>query len=271
MKNTFIFFTIYLLTAMGLLAQEKPQKSLHFLAGEWQVENYTQQGNDWKHIGNTQSRAALEHDGKFVSERTKFLTGFGEINMICFIGSDSKTDRFKLTAMDKEYGFMNVNLGNWVSGDLVFTNLQSDLPIKNQDGKELFFRVSYKDISPNQFTHWVEGTYDKGKTWFIFSKAVFKKTTDAQIVNTPTDNQSVYALSEADKKEIEALKKSVPLVLANEDWEPYEKLFSKNYQNWFMLGDQVRKRADYLGAVKSGTMQVTKLWVARWNPLPLSP
>ena len=59
-----------------------------------------------------------------------------------------------------------------------------------------------------------------------------------------------YTISEEDKKEIEALKKNIPLILANEGWEAYEKKFSKNYQNWHMLGNQVRNREDYLFLVK---------------------
>lgn len=59
-----------------------------------------------------------------------------------------------------------------------------------------------------------------------------------------------YTLSEKDKKEIETLKKNIPLILANQGWEAYEKKFSKNYKNWHMLGDQVRDREEYLSLVK---------------------
>jgi hypothetical protein len=34
-------------------------------------------------------------------------------------------------------------------------------------------------------------------------------------------------ISERDKTEIEALQKRIPLVLSNEEWETYEKLFIK--------------------------------------------
>lgn len=59
-----------------------------------------------------------------------------------------------------------------------------------------------------------------------------------------------YTISEKDKKEIETLKKNIPLILANEGWEAYEKKFSKNYKNWHMLGDQIRNRDEYLSLVK---------------------
>jgi hypothetical protein len=60
----------------------------------------------------------------------------------------------------------------------------------------------------------------------------------------------IYELSEQDKKEIEALKRNIPMVLANEGWEAYEKLFSKNYQNWSMIGDELRQRDEFLLLVK---------------------
>ena len=149
--------------------------SVHFLSGEWKVENYFQDDGVWKKLGETKAICKLEHDGKFVSERTTFLTQYGEINMITFIGFDTKANKFKLTAMDKEYGLMDVYLGDWTDNQLIFDNLQSDLPVKTQDGKDLYFRLTYKDISADHFTHLVEGTTDNGKNWFIFSKSIFIK------------------------------------------------------------------------------------------------
>lgn len=65
-----------------------------------------------------------------------------------------------------------------------------------------------------------------------------------------TDAPKQYVISEQDKKEIEALKKNIPLILANEGWEAYEQNFSKDYQNWAMAGDVVRAREEYLSLVK---------------------
>ena len=160
-----------------VLGQNKTDavSSIHFLSGEWQVENYAQDDVEWKKLGQTKAICQLEHDGKFVSERTTFLTQYGEINMITFIGFDSKANKFKLTAMDKEYGLMDIYLGGWMDDQLIFDNLQSDLPVKTQDGKDLYFRLTYKDISADHFTHLVEGTTDNGKNWFIFSKSNFNR------------------------------------------------------------------------------------------------
>ncbi len=59
-----------------------------------------------------------------------------------------------------------------------------------------------------------------------------------------------YQISEKDKKEIENIKTQLPLILANEGWEAYENMFSKNYKNWAMLTDKVRERDEFLPLVK---------------------
>ena len=71
--------------------------------------------------------------------------------------------------MDKEFGQMDVYVGDWNDDQLVFTNINSDAPILMQDGKKLNFRLTYYDIQKDSFKHKVEGTYDQGTTWFTFS------------------------------------------------------------------------------------------------------
>ncbi len=150
-------------------------KALHMLSGQWEIENYVNEQGEWKNIGNTSSTIELVHDGKFISENSKFLTAFGEINMITFIGFDGKRSQYKLSAMDKEYGLMDIYLGEWINNELIFDNINSDLPVKLEDGGEMHFRLTYKEISADSFTHLVEGSTDKGRTWFIFSKSLFKR------------------------------------------------------------------------------------------------
>lgn len=230
-------WVLMVLTPLLAKAQKNTVETLHSLNGHWNIENYEWKANTWQTIGNTNSTITSEHQGKFISEKVKYLSKYGEINIITNIGYDNRLKKFKLCAMDKEFGFMDIYYGQWINGALVFTNLESDIPVKLEDGRELSFRLTYSNINNQGFTHLVEGTFDKGKTWFKFSKGIYKRTT-------------IYEVSEQDQKEIEALKKSIPLVLANQGWDTYEKLFSKNYQNWHMLGDQVRNREDYLSAVK---------------------
>jgi hypothetical protein len=45
-----------------------------------------------------------------------------------------------------------------------------------EDGRELSFRLTYSLIKKNSFEHLVEGTFDRGKTWFPFSKGFYSRT-----------------------------------------------------------------------------------------------
>ena len=152
-------------------------EELGFLIGKWTLENFeNKKDQGWTSLGKTQAIMKLEHNGRFVREEVKYITGFGEINMITHIGFDSRINSYKLSAMDQEYGLMDIYRGKWVENKLVFTNMESDVPIKTNDGKELFFRVTYEKTSDKELVHWVEGTTDKGNTWFPFSKSLYQKT-----------------------------------------------------------------------------------------------
>ncbi len=163
------------INAQASVIKEK-MKVFNFLSGNWTVENFKLNSNKkWESLGETYSKNSFVHDGKFVKENVKYLTASGEINMITFIGYDHRIKSYKLSAMDKEYGAMDIYLGKINNNDIVFTNLNSDAPFIMDNGKSLWFKLTYKEITENSFTHLVEGTMDKGKTWFVFSKANFKK------------------------------------------------------------------------------------------------
>ena len=173
-----IFLSMFIITT-SINAQNTSLKhkseALGFLEGHWDIENYALENEKWNSIGSTNSIINVEFNGKFVTEKVKYLTKFGEINMITNIGFDNKVKSFKLCAMDKEYGYMDIYFGKWINNDLVFTNLESDEPIQMEDGKELFFRLTYSEINKQGFTHLVEGTYDNGESWFSFSKSRYTR------------------------------------------------------------------------------------------------
>ncbi|MCL6275581.1 hypothetical protein M3P19_16320 [Muricauda sp. 2012CJ35-5] len=179
-KQVLHIVTFLLIVIVGFGQENsKPDflKELQFLEGEWSLENFeTKDQKTWNSIGNSIAHVTLEHDGKFIQEKVKYITGFGEINMITYIGFDYRLGKLKLCAMDKEYGSMDIYEGDKVGDDFVFTNLKSDLAIAMQDGKKLNFKLTYATISDTGFEHWVEGTYDGGETWFPFSKSVYTKS-----------------------------------------------------------------------------------------------
>ncbi len=70
------------------------------------------------------------------------------------------------------------------------------------------------------------------------------------LVSCEEKNNSTLLLTDQDKAEIQSLARDIPLVLANEGWEPYEESFTDDYRNWSMVRDKVRFREEYLGLVK---------------------
>jgi Protein of unknown function (DUF1579) len=180
MKITKLFSLLLLTNLSGsFLGIAQGMKDISFLEGTWSIENLEfNDKKEWTRIGTTNSVIQWRHDGRFLAETAKYLTSYGEINMITHIGFDSRSNSYKLSAMDKEYGLMDIYKGTWSNGKLVFTNLESDLPIIMEDDRELSFRLTYSSINNNGFEHLVEGTFDGGKTWFPFSKGIYSRTTN---------------------------------------------------------------------------------------------
>lgn len=178
--KTILTLVFLLLSNMPGLTQENPAdplKKLDFLIGDWTIENFkSNTDGSWESMGSSASAISWDNGDRFIREMAKHLTQFGEINMLTYIAFDSRLNGFKLTAMDKEYGLMDVYHGEYTSNRLVFTNLESDIPIKMQDGKQLSFRLTYTFQNDQKFSQLVEGTYDKGENWFVFARSDYTRS-----------------------------------------------------------------------------------------------
>jgi hypothetical protein len=174
-----VFFILVMTASSIVHSQEMNTKknieALHFLEGDWSIDNLVLKDDKWESIGSTNAEFKLDLNGKFVTEKVKYLTKFGQLTMITMIGIDGRLQNFKLSNMGADYGNMDIYFGEWMNEDLVFTNLKSDLPAILDNGQELSFRLTYSEISNQGFTHYVEGTLDKGKTWFYYSKSIYSK------------------------------------------------------------------------------------------------
>ncbi|GEM_PF-6129421 len=172
-----LHLAIFCTTALGQESPLNQLKKLDFLIGNWTIENYKRNADgSWESIGSSASAISWDNGGRFIREMAQHLTQFGEINMLTYIAFDSRLNGFKLTAMDKEYGLMDIYHGEYSGKELVFTNLESDIPIKMQDGKELSFRLTYTFQNGQKFSQLVEGTYDKGGNWFVFARSDYTRS-----------------------------------------------------------------------------------------------
>ncbi len=155
--------------------KDSPLKNIEFLIADWKVSNFEKKDGRWRLVGDTHSSIKAILEGSFLSEKVKYLVGTSELNMVVHIGHDHRIGHLKLSAMDQEYGLMDVYTGDFLENKIVFTNLMSDQPIDFGEGKKLSFRLTYSNIKKDSFEHLVEGTYDEGQTWFPFAKSIYRK------------------------------------------------------------------------------------------------
>ncbi|WP_350284397.1 hypothetical protein [uncultured Croceitalea sp.] len=168
--------TLFVHTSKGQEAGKgSPLKNMEFLIADWKVSNFEIKEGQWSLVGDTHSSIKAILKGSFLSEKVKYLVGASELNMVIHIGHDDRIGLLKLSAMDQEYGFMDIYTGKFLEEKIVFTNLGSDQPIAFDEGKKLSFRLTYSNIREESFEHLVEGTYDEGLTWFPFAKSIYRK------------------------------------------------------------------------------------------------
>ena len=150
-------------------------KNLEILIGDYDVITYAR-NNEGEMASGPKSQATIGtlHDGAFIHEIANYKSPAGELNMVTFIGYDTRISKFKLCAMDKQFQSMDIYYGAMKGDELVFTNLESDKPFVFNEGQEVYFRLTYS-FNQSGFEHLVEGTSDKGKTWFEFNKSVYKR------------------------------------------------------------------------------------------------
>jgi hypothetical protein len=67
------------------------------------------------------------------------------------------------------------------------------------------------------------------------------------LLGTPTEAD----VSEKDRREISRIAEELPIILAEQGWEPYEEHFHPDYVNWSMVRDRARSRDEFLAAVKT--------------------
>ena len=71
------------------------------------------------------------------------------------------------------------------------------------------------------------------------------------VLNLVVGSAADAGVSEGDQEEILRIAQELPIILAEQGWEPYEEHFHPDYVNWSMIRDQARSREEFLGAVKA--------------------
>ena len=82
------------------------------------------------------------------------------------------------------------------------------------------------------------------RTIIFFALVASLLACQGTVQESDTNSQTI-SISDEDLKMIEGQAKNLPLILSNEGWDAYESNFSKDYNNWSMVGDKVRSRDEF--------------------------
>lgn len=147
----------------------------HFL-GTFELEIYfPDPAGKFAKVGTGKATIGTALDGTFLQEEKATKVGQGGLTMLNIIGIDPRTGGFRLFAMDKEFGTMDIYLGKADGKNLVFDNVKSDAKFVNQNGSSLSFRLTYTFESVDRNILVVESTEDEGTTWKPYARAVYNR------------------------------------------------------------------------------------------------
>ena len=157
---------------------------LELLVGRFAIKNQslTPDGG-WQTVGWSAATIAPSQAGRFLEEEAQYLMSDMEINMHTFIGYDDRLRGFKLAAMDKEFGLMDIYYGEQTKeGAYSFTNIESDIPFTIGEDQFMHFRLTYDQLSEQGFVHLVEGTMDGGESWQPFTRSIYRRLNEEESV-----------------------------------------------------------------------------------------
>lgn len=166
----------FVLVTLNASAQTKNKiKDYEFLIGEFEVQVYLPKGNgEWVAGGNGSASFYPILDNTFIREDIATTMGNTTFTMNNTFGTDGRSGQSRLIALDKEYSTMDVYHGKVEKENtLVYDNLNSDIPAKTSDGKEISFRITYSKLNENENQVFAEITLDKGETWRPYAKNKF--------------------------------------------------------------------------------------------------
>ena len=155
---------------------QSPGISPHFfdLVGNWSVEvDVPGNENNWiRHVGSTAEFSILL-DSTFLVEDVVYRMAGQTLTMHLIYGVDPRTKKYRVLALDKEFGTMDVYAGEFNENTLVVDNLdEAGFPMA--DGSSMHFRLSYYFDSPSEHRLFVDFTKDAGENWAPFQRIYYK-------------------------------------------------------------------------------------------------
>jgi hypothetical protein len=146
-------------------------RKLHALTGDWEVEFETRSSPDESFmLHHITSRIVPILGGAFLQEHLSIPASSGtQVELMGIMGYDRYRETYRFAWLDDKYAIFDVHEGNWVGEALVVDNLRSGtaFPFRGQD---YFSRMTWYEITTDEFRVTSELSMDGGQTWFTQAK-----------------------------------------------------------------------------------------------------
>ncbi|MEO1253463.1 MAG: hypothetical protein AAFY41_01075 [Bacteroidota bacterium] len=146
-----------------------------YLLGKYSIEVYApDDSGNWKRAGDGKATFESILDGKFIREKSEATHSGYPLTMDVTMGTDGKTQRTKLLALDKEYSSFDIYEKVAADDGIKFANLDSD-PFITEDGQKMYFQLHYKFLDDDSNELIVMFSMNEGISWKPYAKYLYKR------------------------------------------------------------------------------------------------
>jgi hypothetical protein len=177
MKKRFLLIVFLIFNVNVSYSQHEPtlDQPIDNLIGNWEVIVEAQnQAGEWIKGETSTSTFSSLLDGTFIQEKVTYVAPDMTINMHIIFGLDGRTKEYRVFALDKEFGTMDVYTGQMKQNMLVVDNL-GDEGFLLPDGKKLNYRLTYVFKNKNSLELNVDYTADECSTWKPFQRIKYTR------------------------------------------------------------------------------------------------
>ncbi len=171
---------IALLAFAPVLAASEAMQRMAFLEGEWAARYYQYDASgEAVFTGENVARYDVALDGQLIEETMTILGTGIDFPMRTFLTWDVEKRVYRMAAVDQPGGMMDLYEGQLVDGVLTMTNLAHETFYRNENGKPMAFRLTWRfgSENPDSFTLGAEISLDLGESWTPMSRVEYSRRT----------------------------------------------------------------------------------------------
>jgi hypothetical protein len=150
-------------------------ENISYLIGNFDLVVYGpfQQSLGWVKTGIGSS--SFSYKNSFITEIVEVIKGNTTFTLNNTLALDLENDTFKLLTLGNNTGQMEIFKGVIFDSILTFCNTESEMKINKGENNSFCTKLFYKRISAFENELVVGSSKDGGKTWFPYSKTVYKR------------------------------------------------------------------------------------------------